>query len=127
MKNILKVLALSIPLITSCAINNYPTQINNEEFETAKKIVNKKPNFGIFLDLGEKGKLDEQDVLILNTEKGTILYTLRGAWNANKNEIYSPWEERNKLMKHFSTEYFNNLKDFEQQRKEQREKLEDKK
>ncbi len=121
MKNLFKILAIGLPLIASCAINNYP-QINDEEFETAKRIVNKKPNFGIFLDLGEKGKLDEQDILLLNTEIGTVVYTLGGAWNENKNKIYSPWEERNNLMKYFSTQYFNNLKDYQQKREESKDK-----
>jgi len=122
MKNLIKILAVSLPFIASCAVNNYP-KINNEEFAMAKSIVSKKTNFGIFLDLGEKGKLDEEDALILNTENGIRLYSLGGAWNLDKNKIYSPWEERNKLMKYFSTEYFNNLKDFEQKKKESQDKF----
>jgi len=122
MKNILKILALGLPLMASCAINTYP-QINNEEFSKAKSIISRKANFGIFLDLGEKGKLDEKDVLFLNTGGGVRVYTLGGAWNEYKNKVYSPWGEREKLMEYFSTQYFNNIKNFEQKKEESKDKL----
>jgi hypothetical protein len=121
MKNLIKILAVGLPLMASCAINNYPN-INAEEFAIAKRVINKKTNFGIFLDMGEKGKLDDEDILLLNTEVGVRVYTLGGAWNDQKERVYSPWDEREKLMKYFSTEYFNNQKDFEQKQKEIRDK-----
>jgi|GEM_PF-6113156 len=126
MNKLIKSLVLGLPLLTSCIVQ-YP-QATKDDFEMVRRMPHpNSPYSAVFVDNGKKGVLDRGDFMFVNNGKEVLIYSEFGVFNEEGERIDFCRRENWEFIKNVSTQYFNNLKDFEQQRKEYREKLENKK
>lgn len=112
MKNILKILTLGLSLMSSCAL--YKPQASKNDFEMVRYMHNPNPPYmAIFVDRGKIGQLDKEDFLFVNNSKEILIYSWAGVFNENMERIDFCRKYHKDFIKEISTQYFNNLKDFE--------------
>jgi hypothetical protein len=126
MNRLIKSLAIGLPFLTSCIIQ-YP-QATKDDFAMIRNMLSSNsPYRAVFVDNGKLGILDRGDFVFVDNHKEVLIYSEFGVFDENGKRIDFCRNENWEFIKNISIQYFNNLKDFEQQRKEYKDRLEDKK